>query len=257
MITVQGLICKAGDRTLLEIDHLRILPCERVAIVGPNGAGKSTLLRALSGFVRPAHGFANVLGQRLEAGSGAQNLRALRRDIGQVLQGLHLVQRLTVIENVLIGGLARLSGWRGWARCYPAHDVAEAEAALRAVGLLAKAAERTDRLSGGERQKVAIARMLMQRPRLILADEPTASLDPLAAAEICRQLALAAKGATLIAVVHNPSLIPLLADRVLGLRQGKLVFDVPVNTLDDQQLAGLYRPEVNSVLPIFGTAQAA
>ena len=135
--------------------------------------------------------------------------------------------------------------------------MAEAEAALRAVGLLAKADERTDKLSGGERQKVAIARMLMQRARLILADEPTASLDPLAAAEICRQLALAAKGATLITVVHNPSLIPLLADRVLGLRQGKLVFDMPVSTLDDASLAGLYRPEGQSVLPMCGATQAA
>ena len=257
MISVQGLICKAGERTLLEIDHLVVRPGERVAVVGHNGAGKSTLLRALSGFVRPVHGCAHVLGQRLEAGSGAQNLRALRRDIGQVLQGLHMVQRLSVIENVLIGGLARLSGWRGWARCYARADITEAEAALRAVGLLAKADERTDKLSGGERQKVAIARMLMQRARLILADEPTASLDPLAAAEICRQLALAAKGATLITVVHNPSLIPLLADRVLGLRQGKLVFDMPVSTLDDASLAGLYRPEGQSVLPMCGATQAA
>ena len=255
MISVQGLICKAGERTLLEIDQLVVRPGERVAVIGHNGAGKSTLLRALTGFARLAHGSASVLGHRLVAGGELPNLRALRRDIGQVLQGLHLVQRLTAKENVLIGGLSRLTGsrgWRGWARWYAHADVAEAEAALRAVGLLAKADERADRLSGGERQKVAIARMLMQRPRLILADEPTASLDPLAASEVCHLLAEAAAGSTLITVVHNPSLIPLLAERVLGLRQGRLVFDLPVAALDDHQLASLYRPDAQSILPMCG-----
>ena len=255
VIQVHGLICQAGGRTLLEIDELTVRPGERIAIVGPNGAGKSTLLRALSGFMRPAHGRVDVLGHALVAGEPVADLRALRREVGQVLQGLHLVQRLSARENVLIGGLARLRGWRGWARCHLAADVAEAEAALRAVGLLAKAGERSDRLSGGERQRVAIARMLMQRPRLILADEPTASLDPLAASEVCRLLAQAAAGATLVTVVHNPSLIPLLADRVLGLKAGRLAFDLPVAALDDAQLAALYRPTAQGVLPLCGAAE--
>ena len=255
VIGVHGLICQAGGRTLLEIDDLAVGPGERIAIVGPNGAGKSTLLRALSGFVRPAHGHVDVLGHRLAAGEPDADLRALRREVGQVLQGLHLVQRLSALENVLIGGLARLRGWRGWARCPTAADVAEAEAALRAVGMLAKSGERTDRLSGGERQRVAIARMLMQRPRLILADEPTASLDPLAAAEVCRLLARAAAGATLVTVVHNPSLIPLLADRVLGLKAGRVAFDLPVAALDDAQLAALYLPTAHGVLPMCGAAE--
>ena len=257
VIHVHGLICQAGGRTLLEIDDLAVGPGERIAIVGPNGAGKSTLLRALSGFVRPAHGRIDVLGHRLAASQRDADLRALRREVGQVLQGLHLVQRLSALENVLIGGLARLSGWRGWARCPPAADGAEAEAALRAVGLLAKADERADRLSGGERQRVAIARMLMQRPRLILADEPTASLDPLAASEVCRLLAQAAVGATLITVVHNPSLIPLLADRMLGLKAGRLLFDLPLAALDDAQLAALYLPTAPGVLPLCGAAEPA
>ena len=257
MIHVHALICQAAGRTLLEIDELAVGACERIAIVGPNGAGKSTLLRALSGFVRPAHGHIDVLGHRLAAGEHDADLRSLRREVGQVLQGLHLVQRLSALENVLIGGLARLrgrSGWRGWARWHTAADVAEAEAALRAVGLLAKAGERADRLSGGERQRVAIARMLMQRPRLILADEPTASLDPLAASEVCRLLAQAAAGATLITVVHNPSLIPLLADRVLGMKAGRIALDLPVAALDDAQLATLYLPTAPGVLPLCGAA---
>ena len=267
-VTLSGLICRAGGRTVLELDALQVRSGERIAIIGANGAGKSTLLRALSGFARPAHGVLTVLGHAVpglhaHTHSPRADLRALRCEVGQVLQGLHLVQRLTALENVLIGGLGRQRGWaawRGWARCPAPADVAEAEAALRAVGLLSKAGERADRLSGGERQRVAIARMLMQRPRLILADEPTASLDPLAAAEVCRLLAQAAVGATLITVVHNPSLLPLLADRVLGIKAGRLAFDVPVAALDDHQLAALYRPDVQGeqgVLPLCGAAEAA
>jgi phosphonate transport system ATP-binding protein len=261
--TLRGLICQAGGRSRLELDELCVQPGERIAVIGANGAGKSTLLRALSGFTRPAHGTLVVLGHALpgpHARMPGAGLRALRCEVGQVLQGLHLVQRLSAIENVLIGGLGRQRGWaawRGWLRCPAQADVAEAEAALRAVGLLAKAGERADRLSGGERQRVAIARMLMQRPRLILADEPTASLDPLAAAEVCRLLARAAAGATLITVVHNPSLIPLLAERVLGLKAGRLAFDLPVAALDDRRLAALYGPVAQGVLPLCGAAGPA
>ena len=249
VITVQRLVCRSAERITLDIDEWQVLAGERVALVGPNGAGKSTLLRALGGFVLPLRGEVSVLGRNPRA--GRSELRALRAQVGQVLQGLHLVQRLTAIENVLIGGLGRSGGWRGWVRRYAAPQLREAEAALRDVGLLAKADERADRLSGGERQKVAIARMLMQRPRLILADEPTASLDPLAAAEICGLLARAALGATLITVVHNPTLLPVVADRVVGLKQGRIEFDLELDALDDRRLAQLYRPEDSSTRPLW------
>lgn len=134
-----------------------------------------------------------------------------------------------------------MRGWRSWARLHRADDVAAAEAALAAVGLMAEADLRADRLSGGERQKVAIARMLMQRPRLILTDEPTASLDPRASAEICQLLAQAAAGATLITVMHDVDLLPLLADRVIGLKQGRLAFDVPLTGIDNDLLSRLHR----------------
>ena len=111
------------------------------------------------------------------------------------------------------------------------------------MGLLARARTRADRLSGGEKQKVAIARLLMQRPRLILADEPTAALDPSAAAEVCHLLVRAAREATLITVVHNLALLPLLAERVIGLKQGRIAFDLPLARVDDQELVDLYRPD--------------
>jgi len=248
VIDIEHLVCQASGRTLLDLHRLHVRAGERVAVVGHNGAGKSTLLRCLSGFAPPAHGRVRVLERQLDALPSAAELRALRLEVGQVMQGLHLVQRLSALDNVLIGVLGRVRGWRGWTRVHRGTDVVDAESALAAVGMLAKAGQRADRLSGGERQKVAIARMLMQRPRLILADEPTASLDPLAAAEICSLLARAAQGATLITVVHNPSLLPLLADRVVGLRQGRLVFDQPVADLGDAELARLYRPDDGGAL---------
>jgi phosphonate transport system ATP-binding protein len=250
-IHLDGVICTLGDKVALDIDRLNITVGERVAIVGHNGAGKSTLLRLLSGFARPERGVVSVLGQRLPSQSSSHSLTSLRCEVGQVLQGLHLVQRLSALDNVLIGALGRLSGWRTWLRWHQPEDIAEAEAALREVGLLAKADLRVDRLSGGERQKVAIARMLMQRARLILADEPTAALDPQAAAEVCTLLARAAhgqRGTTLISVVHNPSLLPMLADRVIGLRQGCIAFDLPVDKVDDACLLSLYRTEPRNVM---------
>jgi phosphonate transport system ATP-binding protein len=241
-IALQAVCCVAAERTLLDIASLRIGHGERVAIVGHNGAGKSTLLRLLNGFTPATHGSLQVLGHDLSQRLPTAELRRLRRQVGQIHQGLHLVGRLTALENVLIGSLGRIGGWRSWLRCFPTDEVKQAEAALHAVGLLARAATRADRLSGGERQKVAIARLLVQRPALILADEPTAALDPAAAGEVCHLLAQAAAGATLITVVHNPTLLPVLAERVIGLKQGRVAFDLPVAAVDDLTLMNLYRP---------------
>ena len=232
--------CTLAGRTVLDIERLVVGEGERVALVGHNGAGKSTLLRVLSGFTRPTAGQVSVLGVRLDTPLPPERLRALRREAGQVLQGLHLVPRLSALENVLIGSLGRVTGWRSWVRRYPAHEIERAHAALVEVGMLDKASMWTDALSGGERQKVAIARLLVQAPRLILADEPTAALDPAAAQEICRVLGMAAADKTLVSVVHNTALLPLLAERVIGLRQGRIVFDLPQAQLDDVQLAALY-----------------
>ncbi|MEO8006887.1 MAG: ATP-binding cassette domain-containing protein [Betaproteobacteria bacterium] len=243
VIELRGVVCTINDRPILQIDHLAILEEERVAVVGSNGAGKSTLLRLIGGLVEPKTGTVQVLGRNLDTPLQPNALRLLRRDVGQIMQGLHLVPRLSCIENVLIGCLGRVRGWRSWARCYAPQDVETAKAALKAVGMLARSDTRADRLSGGERQKVAIARLLMQRPRLILADEPTAALDPAAAADVCHLLAKAAAGVTLISVVHNPSLLAVLADRVIGLKHGVIAFDLPVSEVSDDRLVRLYRPD--------------
>ena len=243
-IEIDALRCETPDgRITLDVVRLTIAHGERVAVIGPNGAGKSTLLRCLTGFATPARGELRVLGRKVAPRMAASELRCLRNEVSQVLQGLHLVQRLSAQENVLIGALGRLRGWRSWARCHADTDVAQARRALDAVGLRHQADERCDRLSGGERQRVAVARMLMQQPRLVLADEPTASLDPSAATEVCRLLREGSHGATLVSVVHQAELIPQLAERVIGLRQGRIVFDSPVSMLSPGMLDDLYEAE--------------
>ena len=249
-VRITDLVVEADGRVLLQLPRLQIAAGERVAVIGANGAGKSTLLRVLGGFARPARGEVQVLGRPLGTLDRA-GWRQLRRETGQLLQGLHLVPRLTARENVLIGALARpgLAAWRGWTRCFPLALVAEADAALDALGLSAVRHLRADRLSGGERQKVGLARLLLQRPRLVLADEPTAALDPAATALACAALSRSAAGATLLTVVHQPSLLPLLADRVIGLDAGRMVFDLPLAAVDAALLDALYAAPARHALP--------
>ena len=237
----------AGGRRLLRIAQLRIEPGERVALVGPNGAGKSSLLRVLGGFLAPAQGRVTVLGRswgtQENASLSGGALRNLRAEVGQVMQGLHLVPRLTARENVILGALARADAmplWRSWSRLYPAHLRNEADQALAELGMAERADMRADRLSGGERQKVGLARLKLQRPRLVLADEPTSALDPNATLDACRSLCATAQGATLLSVVHNTDLLAPLADRVIGLANGEIVFDVPVHGITPQRLQALY-----------------
>ena len=239
-IHAHKLVCEIQGKRLLSIDSLTIEPGEHIAIVGHNGAGKSTFIKLLSGFMPCSLGSLQVLGHEMHAELSAGALRALRKDIGQVLQGLDLVTRLNALDNVLIGSLGRLSGWKNLIGIYPEGEIQRAWQALDAVGLSKKAYTRSDKLSGGEKQRVAIARMLMQQPRLILADEPTAALDPGAAAEVCELLVTSAREATLITVVHNPSLLPVLAKRVIGLKAGHIVFDVPTHEINEQRLQSLY-----------------
>lgn len=238
-----------GDRVLLDVSRLIIEPGERVAIVGPNGAGKSTLLKVIGALVQARQGDLQVLGLSIGPGGVAADRRAshrnLRRETGLLMQGLHLVPRLSARENVLIGALARLRGTqalRSWCRWYPQELVAEADAALGALGVADRGGTRADRLSGGERQKVALARLQLQRPRLLLADEPTSALDPAATREVCQALCAvtATPGRTLLTVVHDLELLPVLATRVIGMADGRVRWDRPLGEVTPSSLQALY-----------------
>jgi phosphonate transport system ATP-binding protein len=251
-VKIEGASVVVGARVLLEVPRLEIDTGEHVAIVGPNGAGKSTLLKLIGALSMAQRGQVQVLGQSIgregaeeAAPPGTAQRRALRRETGLLMQGLHLVPRLTARENVLIGALARLRGvdaWRSLLRWYPKALVGEADAALAALGLADRAGTRADRLSGGERQKVALARVQLQRPSLLLADEPTSALDPAATTQVCHALrALASEpGRTLITVVHELDLLPLLANRVIGMAAGRVQWDRPIDEVTASMLQHLY-----------------
>lgn len=246
VIEARGLRVSAGAQALLRDVGLRVTAGERVALVGHNGAGKSTMLRALTGFGEGqlvTGGDLRVLGTEMVTAPSGEALRRLRSQVAQVHQGLHLVGRLSALDNVLIGGAGRHASRWTWLRRWPASERIAAQAALVRVGLGHVARRRTDTLSGGERQKVAIARALHQGGPLLLADEPTASLDAEAADEIAGLLASVAteRGATLVCVVHDLDLIPRLADRVIGLRRGSVVADLAVDERTPSRLRSLLK----------------
>jgi phosphonate transport system ATP-binding protein len=247
VVDVRDLRLEIKGRRILDVPSLTVRHGERVALIGPNGAGKSSLLKVLGGFASASQGHVVVLGREVTgAGPNAMDAaqwRALRAEIGQVMQGLHLVARLSALENVVLGALARPGAmplWRSWLLCYPESLLREARQALADLGLEDRIDTRADHLSGGERQKVSLARLRLQRPKLLLADEPTSALDPAAALQACDALAALAADATLLTVVHDTELLPHLADRVIGLREGRLVFDVPLQALSPDLLKNLY-----------------
>lgn len=246
-IDILGLKVEVGGRLLLDLPELRIRHGERVALIGPNGAGKSSLLKVFGGFLPVSGGLVNVLGRRFGSEKPTrltgQQWRSLRAEIGQIMQGLHLVSRLSAVDNVVLGALARPGAmplWRSWLRLYPRALVEEAREALETLGLAERLDTRASDLSGGERQKVALARLRLQRTRLILADEPTSALDPSATQMACQALLSAARDATLLTVVHDPALLPLLSERVIALKNGRLMFDLATNALKPVHLEMLY-----------------
>ncbi len=214
------------------------------AIIGPSGAGKSTLIRCINRLVEPTAGEILFRGQDLVRLSGPE-LRAARRRIGMVFQEYNLVERLSVIENVLCGRLGFVPVWRAWLRKFPAADIERAFGLLDAVGLGDFATKRADQLSGGQRQRVGIARALMQEPDLMLADEPTSSLDPKTSVEIMDLIARRAgeRDIPVIVNIHNVELARRFADRMVGLSKGEIVFDGPPRELKETHLMQIYGGE--------------
>jgi phosphonate transport system ATP-binding protein len=214
------------------------------AIIGPSGTGKSTLIRCINRLVDPTSGEILFRGEDLATLSG-RRLREARRRIGMVFQEYNLVERLSVIENVLCGRLGYVPVWRAWLRKFDQADIERAFVLLDAVGLGAFATQRADQLSGGQRQRVGIARALMQEPDLILADEPTSSLDPKTSVEIMELIASRAGERDIPAIVniHNVALARRFADRIVGMSKGEIVFDGPPQALEDRHLMQIYGGE--------------
>jgi len=214
------------------------------AIIGPSGTGKSTLVRCINRLVEPTSGEILFRGRDIVRLT-SHELRATRRHIGMVFQEHNLVERLSVIENVLCGRLGYVPVWRAWLRKFEPADIERAFALLDAVGLADLATQRADQLSGGQRQRVGIARALMQEPDLILADEPTSSLDPKTSVEIMELIARRAgeRDIPVIVNIHNVALAQRYADRIVGMSKGEIVFDGPPRALEEQHLLAIYGGE--------------
>ncbi|MCP8688386.1 phosphonate ABC transporter ATP-binding protein [Marinobacterium sedimentorum] len=215
-----------------------------IAIIGPSGTGKSTLLRCINRLIEPTAGQIMFDQADLCDARGGE-LRKLRRHVGMVFQEYNLVERLSVIENVLTGRLGYMSAWRAWRRNFSQQDINTAFELLDAVGLSAHATQRADSLSGGQRQRVGIARAVMQDPRILLADEPTSSLDPKTAVEIMELLERFAQEKNIPALVniHDVTLARRFAKRMIGMAGGKVVYDGSPEGISDAHLKLIYGGE--------------
>jgi phosphonate transport system ATP-binding protein len=242
-VVLAGASAAYGARVALAPVTLSFAAGERVAIVGPSGAGKSTLLRLVATTLAPAAGTVEVLGRRVDALS-PRALRTLRARIGTVHQQLWLVPRATVMQNVVAGRLGRRSLLSALAALGSRREAERVTAVLARVGIADRLHDRVDRLSGGEQQRVAVARALYQEPELLVADEPIASVDPARAAEIAALLAGAFEGRTVVVSTHR--LEPLLphVTRVVGLRAGAVAFDKPSSAVTLDDLGRLYEASV-------------
>jgi phosphonate transport system ATP-binding protein len=237
-------LCKSfdGKRPILNNVSLQVPQSQSVALVGANGAGKSTLLRCCLRLIEPDGGTIKLLGRDVR-GLRRRDLRRLRAEIGFVFQRHNLVAQLSVLSNVLHGAQARHGGPRVWYQSLaPRRLREEAMHCLELVGLAEFAAQRADRLSGGQSQRVAIARTLMQRPRLMFADEPVASLDPHAGEEVMELFAdlIRRQRLTLVFTSHHIDHALRFGDRVVALRQGAIALDASAGVLDAQTLRQIY-----------------
>ncbi len=236
-------IYAAGDKALDNVSF-SVPAGQVVGLIGPSGAGKSTLIRCVNRLVEPTSGSISLAGKTI-TGLSSGELRSVRRRIGMIFQEYALVERLTVMENVLSGRLGYVSFWRSFTRRYPAADVQQAFALLDRVGLIDHASKRADALSGGQRQRVGIARALEQNPELLLIDEPTASLDPKTSRQIMRLLIEICRERQLPAIIniHDVVLAKQFTERLIGLKAGRIVFDGAPTELSETVLTTIYGEE--------------
>jgi phosphonate transport system ATP-binding protein len=220
---------------------LDIPPGQMIVIVGLSGAGKSTLIRAINGLVPLTGGDVSVDGRSVRQARGRQ-LRELRADVGMIFQTFNLVKRTTVLNNVLMGRMHGTTWWRTLLGRYPADDIEYAMQALERVEIVEKAYVRASNLSGGQQQRVGIARALAQEPKVLLADEPVASLDPPTSHVVMRDLQRINRelGITTIVNLHFLDLARQYGERIIGLREGDVVFDGQGEDADEQVFRDIY-----------------
>lgn len=245
MLRIKGLTkrYRTGDLALKGID-LVVPDGQVMALIGPSGAGKSTVIRCINRLVEPTGGSVALNDVEITRLSGG-DLRRARRRMGMIFQEYALVERLTVMENVLSGRLGYVGFWKSWLRKFPQSDIVEAFRLLQRVGLDAIANKRADELSGGQRQRVGICRALIQNPELLLVDEPTASLDPKTSRQIMRLIKelCAERNLSAIINIHDVMLAQIFAERIVGLRLGEIVYDGPPNKLTPEVLTSIYGEE--------------
>ncbi|MGM0740062.1 MAG: phosphonate ABC transporter ATP-binding protein [Pseudomonadota bacterium] len=234
---------RTGETALSEVS-LDVPEGQIMGLIGPSGAGKSTLIRCINRLVEPSAGKV-MLGAVDLVALGKGDLRRQRRRIGMIFQEYALVERLTVMENVLSGRLGYVPFWRSFLRRYTPADIERAYRLLDRVGLIDHADKRADALSGGQRQRVGIARALAQEPELLLVDEPTASLDPKTSRQIMRLLTeiCAERNLPAIVNIHDVPLAQQFMQRIVGLRAGRVVFDGPPEALTESALTEIYGAE--------------
>ena len=239
-VVLSGATVAYGDRTVVGPLSLSVPRGQAVAVVGPSGAGKTTLLRLLAGQLAPTSGQVCVGGRDLARVRGRRELPAL---VGLLPQQLGLVPQLSVKHNVQAGALGRWGVLRSLAALVLPVEHPPARVAVRRMGLDDRFEDRVADLSGGEQQRVALARLLVQDPAVVLADEPVASLDPARAQQLLDVLVTAARqdGRTLVTSLHDPDLARRSVDRMVGLRDGRVVFDLPPHRVAQDLLADLYR----------------
>jgi len=234
---------QTGDLALNNVS-LEVPKGQVMALIGPSGAGKSTLIRCVNRLVEPTGGKI-FLGDLELAHLGSSELRRARTRMGMIFQEYALVERLSVMENVLSGRLGYVGFWRSYFRKFPQSDIDEAFNLLQRVGLDDMADKRADELSGGQRQRVGICRALIQNPDLLLVDEPTASLDPKTSRQIMRLICELCNERQLAAIIniHDVLLAQMFARRIVGLQLGSIVYDGPPDQLSSEVLTQIYGAE--------------
>ena len=252
VLSIRNVSRTFGARRALDDVSLDVQRGEMIALIGPSGSGKSTLLRSISGLqvIDPGAGVIEAFGAPVQSsGKLSSRVRDARIRIGFIFQQFNLVGRLSLFTNVALGSLGRIPFVRGFLGAWPAETSAAVMAALARVGVAEYAAQRANTLSGGQQQRGAIARALVQRAKIILADEPVASLDPVSARrvmEILRDLNRT-DGLTLVVTLHQVDYALRYCDRVVALKAGRIVYDGSAEGLDKDRLIDIYGPEFEDV----------